>query len=227
MEATENKIITSKLNELKTLPKDYQPNLDSKWALLEASLAPNTTDKKRGMFWMRSAAAVLLIGLLGFWIRAEYKVKTIGNIETQVIKELPANKNQPKNRLHNELTVADKFNIVKPRAKLNTSKENGLDQKNIVLETAVLETNEVIEDSMKFVAEPAAQALTNVDAAVKKKKSRYVQIDFDNAIEQGQAIPPEQTLFVKHIKVSLLKNGHETRNVHPSSPPEALFKINF
>src|SRR5690606_20729302 len=83
MEVTENKIIASKLDELKTLPKDYQPNLDSKWALLEASLSGKDKGKQRAAIWMRSAAAVIIFGLVGFWIQSEYKVNDLADTKTK------------------------------------------------------------------------------------------------------------------------------------------------
>ena len=226
MEATENKKIASKLEELKTLPKDYQPNLDSKWALLEASLSGKDKGKQRIVVWIRAAAALIIFGLLGFWMQSEYQVNNIADAKTNEVMESSVSKLQPARQFQNELNVAEKFTAKKAPAKKIKSVEKNQHVNEPIKEVAALPLTSVIKDSVSSTVEVFTQIATVSEMPVKKKKSRYVQLDFDGTIEEVPLNPTEQTLLVKNIKISLLKS-HDTRSINSTNPHEALFKINF
>ncbi len=62
-------IIKQKIDSINSLPSNYEPNLESKWELLEASLKPNK--KKPFIFWFNRIGAVaavfLLFGAIGMY----------------------------------------------------------------------------------------------------------------------------------------------------------------
>lgn len=233
MEATENKIIVTKLEELSTLPKDYQPNLDSKWALLEASLSGKDKGKQRMLFWMRAAAAMIILGLAGVWMQSEIKVKDLADTKTNSVPESqPANsaeslsKLQPAPQVQNKLNVARKFTVPMAPAKRIVTVEKNQPGNEPIRQINALSLRSATEDSVTSMLEVPAQIATVSEMPTKRKKGRYVQLDFDDSIVESPLNPPDQTLLVKNIKISLLKS-HDTRSINPATPHEALFKINF
>jgi hypothetical protein len=233
MEATENKIIVSKLEELTTLPDDYQPNLDSKWALLEASLSGKDKNKQRILFWMRAAAALIILGLAGMWMQSENRVKVLADTKTNnnpesqpAHAEESVSQQQPAIRFQSELNVAATFTVKKTPAK-RTEKVEKIQQANEpIREIATRALRSETKDSASSIVEVPAQIAEVSETPTKKKKGRYVQLDFDDSIGESSLNPPEQNLLVKNIKITLPKN-RDTRNSNSANPHEALFKVNF
>jgi len=228
MNDSESEIIASKLAELNVLPNDYQPNLDSKWALLEATLDVKDNEKKRGVFWMRSAAALLLFGLFGFWMLSPYQVKTTVQNNTFSREALLPNKIQLTEGFQVELKVEKKLSNVKPNTKKAKSNKNrALNENQFIEALPVFSVTNFVIDSITSVVKSSPEIVFSPLNQIKTKKNRYVQLDFYPPVEPKPSDPPEQTFFVRNVRMSFSKYDHESRNAIPVNRHEALLKINF
>src|SRR4051812_47313967 len=62
MKMQDDKVIADKLESLDVLPKGYQPNINSKWALLEEAMDERTLAGTRiNKKWLRIAACLLIL----------------------------------------------------------------------------------------------------------------------------------------------------------------------
>lgn len=90
MESVEDKVIKQKINSVTELPAGYNPNLQSKWELLQAGLEPR---KKRSLLFYVSGAAVaamlLMIGGAGLYY---IKLSALNKAEKKTVIAMPVKK---------------------------------------------------------------------------------------------------------------------------------------
>ncbi|MBJ7427951.1 MAG: hypothetical protein JHD28_03185 [Bacteroidia bacterium] len=168
-------IIKQKIDSINSLPPNYEPNLESKWELLEASLKPNKT--KPFLFWFNrigaAAAVLLLVGGIGM-----YGIKLIksNGVKKPVVAQVKANFKRE------NLTQADKATSVKINTKaINKKQEKYTKVKStkIIAEQVpfLVLKNEVI-DTFSI---PVSITENRVVETVKKQK-RFTEIDFGETI---------------------------------------------
>lgn len=168
-------IIKQKIDSINSLPPNYEPNLESKWELLEAGLKPNKS--KPFLFWFNrigaAAAVLLLFGGIGM-----YGIKVIqsNGVKKPVVAQVKRNFKKE------NLTQVDKETGIKINAKTISPKQ----QKNTkVKSTKIIEElapllvlkNEVIDT----LSVPVFIKENRIVETVKKQK-RFTEIDFGETI---------------------------------------------
>ena len=131
---TANNTLKHKIDSVNDLPEGYQPNLASKWELLEAGLRPVERERKPVLFYVKriSAVAAMLLMIGGSWlimVRKPQPAKPQANIEnrltqpalTRVAKPaLSATSNEHKSKHDVRIVVKNKANVVPPSKQLPT-----------------------------------------------------------------------------------------------------------
>jgi hypothetical protein len=90
MEMHSNNIIKQKIDSINNLPQNYEPNLESKWELLEAGLKSNKP--KPFVFWFNRigsvAAILLLFGGIGIYVIKVVKPTNLKNPATAQVQRI-------------------------------------------------------------------------------------------------------------------------------------------
>jgi hypothetical protein len=169
-------IVKQKIDSINSLPPNYEPNLESKWELLEASLKPNK--KKPFIFWFNRIGAVAAV-LLFFGGIGLFSIKVMKT--TDVKKPVSVQVNPLKKEKNN--TETD--NLVRVKKMLNksiipnknvTAKQNNLNTISGQAPFLILEKKKV--DNTNF---PLAIAENRILETHKKQK-RFTEIDFGKPI---------------------------------------------
>ncbi len=160
-------IIAEKLNELNSLPESYQPNIDSKWQIIEESL--NESGKERKFYFrnlIRIAAIFLIVFIsVAIWMmnkterKSNEKNSLAGNYEIKspsiILNSLVANKNE---KHQNRKQINPQENIF----------VNAVDEVPVNISGNIAETKLVVNEEHSV--------------SVVKKKRRYVQVDFNDPV---------------------------------------------
>jgi len=168
-------IIKQKIDSINSLPPNYEPNLESKWELLEAGLKPNKT--KPFLFWFNrigaAAAVLLLVGGIGM-----YGIKLIksNGVKKPVVAQVKANFKRE------NLTQADK----KTGIKINNKAINKKQEKY----TKVKSTKIIAEQVPLLVLKNEVIDTFSIPVSIKdnrvvetmKKQKRFTEIDFGETI---------------------------------------------
>jgi len=214
----EDNLIREKLEGLHALPENYRPNLDSKWDLLEASLKGRSRSRQRLFRWVAALTGVFLLGSLFLPYagstslkqsitqpKAMHKFKTKGTVPSPETSDLAATTPEP------------------PRTFVQKKADPGP-----VIPEHVVPSSGDIKDSLLFTQASSSPALSAEESpGLKKKKNRYVQLDFSDPVQQAAVSATQQPLYARGFRVGIFNNnGLSPTNTHTGSPG-ALFKINF
>lgn len=211
-----DKSVREKLNQLTGLPEGYTPNLQSKWALLEASLEAEQHSKRRG-FWMLRAAAVLFLfsvsAVMYFYLHRTAPMANPLQARSSVTPA-PVPARQP---------VAP--SIVQVVAQRPAPRPVRAVEQNTPLPQV---EQPVINGVVPQTEVEAILATTEATIAVTKKKNkvRYEQMDFGNTVVTtgtlAQQIPPAKTFQIKLLSTDA---SYKADNKTATSP--ATFRIHF
>jgi len=221
MENLENKIIASKLEELNTLPQDYQPNLDSKWALIESSLDAGSEEKKRLFVWMPAAASVLIFSFFGVLFFLGDKTKPIAFDKQQDNITKPHREIRSAIRLQSETQKVEVITNRKPKDRMPIVKKESK------ITHLAVSLNVVSDNSTYQVPNAAVEVVVAKESTIKKKKSRYVQLDFDDSKTDKKVGEIEKTFYVRSVRVKFFSSNKDVSNISHTTAPEPLLKINF
>ncbi len=220
MENKANTHIAQQLEELDTLPAGYQPNLDSKWALLESALEKPVVITGRFVFIKRLsiAASLLLLAGIGWWMNLKYNQP----VAVIIKNDLPAKKMQQtptiKEQQTDKIKIAD---VAKPGKKsLALKQEKIIVAKNdapAIIPVAPLQKK---DSGSVNVLVPVAEIAQEKS---KKKKQRYVQMDFDGGNPDNNSQNEQNsTAFFK------IRLNHNTTNDSGAAPENTSpFKIKY
>jgi len=194
MENRENKIISDKINSLDYLPEGYNPNLEAKWALLQSK-----EQKVKPMFffqkntWMKIAACLLILLISGIaWMNRTLQPKS--EVATSTFQ--PHIELKEKVGSKTEKIANNTFNLP------NNKKSSGKKVKIVVPIKEQLPAEEeqiaIIPQIIDSTKSLSAENNTSITIA-KTKKSRYVQVDFEDAVAQ----PTNKNTFAQGFQFRL------------------------
>jgi hypothetical protein len=215
MNKPENKIIADKLDSLDTLPEGYQPNINSKWALLEESMnEQRAAGSRMNRRWMNVAASFLFfLGTISLWMYME-RVITItwvpDIVQPDPVSEVKLNSTgSPTDSFH-----PSKKPVMHPRKEIKK------------------ETEPVIEETVSVPVESSGSAIqiqpiASLPSKATHKKQRYVQIDFDDSTTASDP-PTKQNLFAQSFRFKLgLKKFLNHAENYPADGSALKLKQNF
>lgn len=164
-------IFKQKIDSINSLPSNYEPNLESKWELLEASLKPNK--KKPFIYWFNKigavAAVVLLFGAIGIYgvkIIKPTNVKKPGTAQVYTIeKEKYAANTNIKNKI---LPVVTHQKVIAKQKKVNVTTEQ---KPPLLTESKPVDT--------PIISVTLAE---NKEEETVKKQKRFTEIDFGETV---------------------------------------------
>ena len=186
MRHLDKNMLQKKLESLDQLPAGYQPDLNSKWNLLETAL-DGTSEKRKKKFIVRwsVAASILLILGLAYYISVEQRFHP--DVKSQISeKEKTGNSTAEKTPLANPLvnsSIAEKSSKFQVRKK--TRKQSVIPQaasnKDIAPQENLME-NKVTER----IEMPDASLTVITEEKTVRSNTRYVQIDFGSEDQRLQ-----------------------------------------
>jgi hypothetical protein len=221
MEDMENKWIALKLEELDTLPEGYKPNLTSKWDLLEASMENRNKHHLAMYKWLRAAAVVTGILLLGNLLAPRLATKPAAQTKEQhkVASALTPDKPHPNMEQKNKMTAVFVPHQSGVKMKNAKAKSNTVEMESVQPETR--------RDSIVTTQHSVPTVAVVTETPVKKEKNRYVQMDFNDPVDEGIARSADQGLNKKGFRIDLFNaNAPPQTNTYTNSST-ALFKIKF
>lgn len=220
MEDMENKLIASKLSELDTLPEGYKPNLNSKWELIEASMEG---ERKNRFVMYRVAAVITGIILLGYLFMPRLNVQpaTQSKVQQKTEPAMKHNKPLPSPEQKNKMIAATVQR--KSAAKVEKVKIKS----NVVEMESVQPKPETKIDSVPAMQNSVQLAELDTEAPVKKKKSRYVQLDFNDPVKEETAAPSPKQMYAKEFRIDLFNGNAPPQTNTITNSSTALFKIKF
>lgn len=184
MQHLDKNMLQEKLESLDQLPAGYQPDLNSKWNLLETALDGKTEKKSKKfiILWSVAASLLLLLGL-AYYIASEQKFHPV--FKSQISEQKKSdNSIMPKTPISNSVvnsSITQKSSGNQPRKKIkkqnvipHTPANAVITPKENLIETIIQGQEDVLNASLPEIAEEK-----NV-----RPSSRYVQIDFGSE-EQG------------------------------------------
>lgn len=174
MEMHSNNIIKQKIDSINSLPQNYEPNLESKWELLEAGLKSNKP--KLFVFWFNrigSAAAILLLfGGIGIYVIKVVKPTNLKKPATAQVQRIEKKEYGKPSLKSNSMANIQPINtnkdvIVKPK-KL---------KKVIEKEPLMITDNKHLDTPIHLVTIAENRAMETV-----KKHKRFTEIDFEEPV---------------------------------------------
>jgi len=207
METYSDKLIQQKMDAVNSLPEGYSPNLNNKWEILAAGLAP----KKKPLFLYINkisaiAAMLLLIGGVSLFfiksIKRNDAIKPVVSIPKRIEKEKIVSKTnehaQPK-----MLSSPTLFRLVSA----DNYRQKTEDKKQI----EIVQSESIKNDSFILLEKPA---IILAEATTKKTK-RFTEIDFYEPIIQEKTTPINMAFnqrFSFKIGGSLQNNAGNANN---------------
>ena len=175
MEMHSNNIIKQKIDSVNSLPQNYEPNLESKWELLEASLESNKP--KPFVFWFNrigsAAAILLLLGGIGIYVIKVIKPTNSKKTATAQVQKIEKKEYEKPSLKSNSMTNAQPINtnrnvIIKPKKlKKVIEKEPPL----------MITENKYLDTPIRSVIIVENRTMETV-----KKYKRFTEIDFEEPL---------------------------------------------
>lgn len=181
MEQLATNSIAEKLESLDMLPTGYTPNLDSKWALLERSREGEKRVKRKGIFWMRAAALVLLCSFILLFLPDREAALSIVEKSPEKTIEHSSSLSRPK---------FPKASLKGQDATKHSANKKKISEMQIVepgVQYEPIEQTALGNDSLAGPQPPGELAVETV--ATRKKKTRYVQMDFGETDRETKIAP--------------------------------------
>jgi hypothetical protein len=207
----EDKYIRQELESLQNLKPAHLPNLDSKWALLETSLAEQRRNRKK-MVWILRAAAVLAILLFSSTLLL---IETMGSkaedklLPTAVLSETHREKIVPGIPPQKaERTAAQK------RERRVAQKT---DQRLMTKTPPFFETTSVVmaNDSAVIVKKDTTQVLVKTQTVKRPARVRYIEMDFGDVSESSPPAPAPA--YAAGWQISIKSNAHQSKSYKQES----------
>jgi hypothetical protein len=170
MEMHSNNIIKQKIDSINSLPQNYEPNLESKWELLEASLESNKP--KPIVFWFNrigSAAAILLLlgGIGGIYVIRVIKPANLKKPATAQVQRIEKEDYAKPSLKKDSMANAKQDVIVKPKSLKKITEAEPL----------MITENKHIDTPIISVAIAENMVIESV-----KKYKRFTEIDFEEPL---------------------------------------------
>jgi hypothetical protein len=169
MEMHSNKIIKQKIDSVNSLPQNYEPNLESKWELLEASLKSNKSKPFIfGFNRIGSAAAVLLLfGGIGIYVIRVIKPANLKKPATAQVQRIEKEDYAKPSLKKDSMANAKQDVIVKPKSLKKITEAEPL----------MITENKHIDTPIISVAIAENMVIESV-----KKYKRFTEIDFEEPL---------------------------------------------
>lgn len=200
-------IFKQKIDSINSLPSNYEPNLESKWELLEASLKPNK--KKPFIYWFNKigavAAVVLLFGAIGIYGLKIIKPTNIKKPVTTQVYPIEKEKQGAKADLTNniQLVVTHQKVIAKQKKATITTE----------LKPPLLTEKNPVDTPNTFMAVVEKKVEQTV-----KKQNRFTEIDFgETTVTKPLEIKVASTQNIKFKIGAILPNKTLTGTVAENS----------
>lgn len=177
MQHLDKNMLQEKLESLDQLPSDYQPDLNSKWNLLETAL-DGTTEKKKKKLIVRLSVAASIALLIGFtyYIISELKYQAVP--QSQISEQEESNHSSLKNTPISGPVVNSSF----ARKSSGNHNRNKIRKQNLILHLPSNEINASHENIIQTAAPeqivPEVSTTEIVEEINVRPAARYVQIDF-------------------------------------------------
>ncbi len=220
----DDKAIAKKLATLNTLPEGYEPNLQSKWELLEGSMNRGKNSTKRIVYvWMSIAASFFIVLLLG----TEHYFTKSNNVLVEQ-KALPR-PNPPV--IRSQLTQSEKIQpLVVSSVHVSDKRMTKVTNQPLPTATPVVEKNQEStqeEDSLiRPILEPVKTTLSAQLDPLKKVRQRYVQVDFGEPVKQTVETQEQMASAVDlHVRIFNGEESNTADNNYSSDLSQEPFKI--
>jgi uncharacterized membrane protein len=231
MKNTHDKAICEKLAGLNSLPPGYEPNLDSKWKLLETAMLKRKDSYKRPVYiWMSIAASFLVICSLGIGVYFNQDKKNIaykGSISSgafarqkQPVHYLGEFKKLAKKPItHAAMAVTNRNYSTLHLAEITT-------QSLLAKHDTVLSLPDTIAENPQLETKNSSAFVQNVYN--KKNKKRYVQFDFGDASAASIASRKQRTFSICFGGKGFAgEEANETDNINPTNKSLVLVTLNI
>jgi len=173
MKNIEDKAISEKLGGLDTLPQGYEPNLDSKWELLEASMSKRKDFSKRLVYvWISIAASLLILCSLGMslYFNPDKEITPQNNVNSLATKALPNYSAEHKNPVENSDKIQTRIRFSRNASHVSIARNTN--QPLVAqINTDLLKKDSVVENPEPEIINPFLSAEV---VPAKKNKQRYV-----------------------------------------------------
>lgn len=166
----DDKLIKQKIDSVVDLPKNYEPNLETKWDLLATSLEQQKNQKKVFVLWTRIAAAasvVLISGILMLLFQSTYNKTNITTQKNPVLKPTNASTQTP--------PMVQSLAKQKKQTRLTKNENSALKSADTI------ESIELVEDIK--VQLPYYVEVTKPE---QKETKRFIEIDFEEPVLSHQ-----------------------------------------
>lgn len=183
MEMHSNNIIKQKIDSINSLPPNYEPNLESKWELLEASLESNKP--KPFVFWFNRigslAAVLLLFGGIGIYV---IKVIKPASLKKPTTAQVQINEKE-KYAANEDKKPSLKGDLIKNTQPINTNQNVIVKPKNLKViteeEPLMITEYKHLDTTILSITFAENRAMETV-----KKYNRFTEIDFNEPIKPEQ-----------------------------------------
>lgn len=202
-----NRSLQQKLDSLDELPVGYEPNLNSKWEVLETALHGKTQRKSILIAlkpWLRVAAMLLLIGGAGLLLIKKPTTKTANVVP--MVSPIPQVMDDKPELVQSHLTPKPTKYVVQKRNNIVEKREEQTQVVTLAKDSVIINTAEVAAEIAAIAAKPnkftevdftePANVQTNNEAMVKAQKFRF-KLGFGNTEQVGatKSIPLFKTGF--------------------------------
>jgi hypothetical protein len=224
----ENKEIADKLDSLEGLPEGYEPNINSKWALVEEVLDEQKKTKRPGFIWMSIAAGLLLlISVSGVWIYLSSGDKVVISQKTPAKENnTVAVQNTSTAPVKNDRIVSIKHRTHKSSLTEIAWKKNNVSPKEEVSLALTEISLPTVDTAVNAVVHPITPLPVIAQAKPKARKSRYVQIDFnDTPIALKQLSRPDN--FAQALHFNFMEAGNNHSSSGKATPPTNHLSVAF
>lgn len=184
----EDKIIKQKIDSLEKLPEGYEPNLESKWNLIETGL--NEGNKKKvAIIWYRIAIAAMLLMIGG---------GTLMLLKTETESHLQQHANI-RNKIETITSTEIKVVPVNSKIVLQTPQNNLIKK----LPVEFIKSENIVQiDSSKHNEIIQSKTQNEFVAVIEKsKRTRFIEVDFND--KPSFSINPEPSFASQQFKFKI------------------------
>lgn len=206
MDRSEDKIISEKIGSVDTLPEGYEPNLESKWSVLETGL--NKQQKKGFVIsWPRIAAAAVLLLIGGGASLLLIKLQSpkparpaANNVQKQTA---PVNVQPVPHETAPQMAAVHTGKTSKGSSHTHQQQPAPVKQ---ALQVAVHHEDQQDSTPQEIAPAPVSEVQLANATPAKQQKQRYVEMDFNDQ-PIGPHAPSEQVLAAQQFRFRLGSNS--------------------
>ncbi len=194
MEQQDDKIIRDKLNTLDTLDAGYEPNLESKWSVLEAGLKKEEKGRRIVLLHRIAIAAAILILGTGAWLLL--KVNSVNNEENKFAVRQTIIKDPKKPAAQDPVKVETALAVNKLTKQIRPEKTRIKSMVPDQIPTPIAAQPDTFHANENIVIE---NQIAIAETKPKTTKQRYVELDFNEpAISKN--LPSEPVMAAQQFK---------------------------